>query len=255
MTEAAAGAPRPANPLLVGWGNVLFKLRDGLFPAVLVLLVFLSRPQWPGGSQSADDLLDLVGVLVALAGQVLRAAVVGTVYIIRGGKDRKVYAEGLVTGGFFAHCRNPLYVGNILILLGLFTIWNGVLAWAVGVPFFLVGYVAIVAAEESFLRGKFGAEFDAYCARVPRFVPRLQGLGETFSSMDFRWRRVVVKEYGTPTAWVLVWCAIVAWNLTRHGQAALRPWALPMLEIVAILAVVGWATARLLKKTGRVVAD
>lgn len=255
MTEAAAGAPRPANPLLVGWGNVLFKLRDGLFPAVLVLLVFLSRPLWPGGSQSADDLLDLAGVLVALAGQVLRAAVVGTVYIIRGGKDRKVYAEGLVTGGFFAHCRNPLYVGNILILLGLFTIWNGVLAWAVGVPFFLVGYVAIVAAEESFLRGKFGAEFDAYCARVPRWIPDFRGLRASLAGMRFNWARLVIKEYGSAAYWTAGAAALLLAESLSHQPWEARPvYHAACVAAIPVIAVL-WGTARWLKKSGRLKED
>src|SRR5678815_5444661 len=61
----------------------------------------------------------LAGLLIALSGQVLRAVTIGLEYIIRGGRNRQVYAEKLVTGGMFAHCRNPLYVGNFLVLVGL----------------------------------------------------------------------------------------------------------------------------------------
>lgn len=255
MTEAGTPAPRRSNTLLVGWGNVLFKLRDGLFPAVLVLLVVLSKPVWPGGSQRADDLLDLAGILIALAGQVLRAAVVGTVYIIRGGKDRKVYAEGLVTGGFFAHCRNPLYVGNVLILLGLFTIWNGVVAWAVGAPFFLLGYVAIVAAEESFLRGKFGEEFDAYCARVPRWIPDFRGLGASLAGMRFNRARLVIKEYGSTAYWMAGAAALLLGDSLSH-----QPWdARPVYHAACVAAIpviaVFWGIARWLKKSGRLKED
>ncbi|HQR48871.1 MAG TPA: isoprenylcysteine carboxylmethyltransferase family protein [Steroidobacteraceae bacterium] len=235
---------------MVALGNLLYRTRLYVFP-LACLLVFLPGPRiWQ------DDLVAAVlGFAIALAGQVVRAGTIGLVYIVRGGKNRQVYAKDLVTDGVFGHSRNPMYVGNLLILSGMAVTSNCWSTVLVAIPLTAFIYRAIVAAEENYLRGRFGADFDAYCARVPRFVPRLQGLGETFSSMDFRWRRVVVKEYGTPTAWVLVWCAIVAWNLTRHDQAALRPWALPMLEIVAILAVIGWATARILKKTGRVVAD
>ncbi len=176
MTGALPEAARPADSLLVRLGNVVFRVRDGLFPAVLVLLFVLTKPEWPRNDQRLDDILDVVGVLVAMLGQALRVAVVGTVYVIRGGRNRKVYAEELVSGGFFAHCRNPLYVGNLLVLLGLFVIWNSTVAYLVAVPFFLVAYSAIVAAEENFLRGKFGEPFDEYCARVPRWIPRLRGL-------------------------------------------------------------------------------
>lgn len=106
------------------YGNFLFRARDAVFPLVLLVLLVAFRPEYPFGSPLWDRRLDLVGLLVAAGGQALRAAVVGYAYIIRGGKNRQVYAEGLVTEGFFAHARNPLYVGNILILAGLFLIWN-----------------------------------------------------------------------------------------------------------------------------------
>ena len=125
----------------------------------------------------------------------------------------------------------------------------------VAIPLTAFIYRAIVAAEENYLRGRFGKDFDDYCGRVPRFAPRLSGLGETFSSMTFHWRRVLVKEYGTPTAWLLVWCGIVSWNMTRDGQFASYPGAVRVLQVIAIMAVVGWVTARYLKKSGRVVAD
>ena len=52
-----------------------------------------------------------------------------------------------------------------------------------------------------------------------------------------------------------MWCGIVAWNLARHGGFAQYPGAARCLQAVALLAVAGWATARYLKKSGRVVAD
>ena len=58
-----------------------------------------------------------------------------------------MYAETLVTRGFFAHSRNPLYLGNFLVLLGLFVIYNNPWVYALGVAFFAVTYRAIVAAE------------------------------------------------------------------------------------------------------------
>lgn len=252
MTEAEAPAARPSSPgLLVAWGNFLFRTRDAVFTVVLFLVFLLTKPAWPGGVERWDDLLDLLGVLIALTGQAIRVAVIGTVYIIRGGKDRKVYAEELVTGGFFAHCRNPLYVGNILVLLGLLTIWNSPVAWAVGVPFFLVGYVAIVAAEENFLRGEFGTAFDDYCARVPRWVPRLGGLPASLEGMGFRFQRVVIKEYGSTAAWMLAACALLLGDSLSHQPWSARPVYHAAVAGAMPVIVVLWGVARWLKKTKR----
>ena len=235
---------------MVALGNFLYRTRLYVFPAAC-LLVFLPGPRiWQ------DDLVAaFLGFAIALAGQVIRAGTIGLVYIVRGGKNRRVHADDLVSDGVFGHSRNPMYVGNLLILSGMAVTSNCWTTVLVAIPLTAFIYRAIVAAEENYLRGRFGAAFDDYCRNVPRFVPRLRGLGETFSRMDFHWRRVLVKEYGTPTAWILVWCGIVAWNMRRDGEFALHPCAAQCLAVVAIAAVAGWVTARYLKKSGRVVAD
>jgi len=235
---------------MVRLGNFLYRTRLYVFP-LACLLVFLPGPR----ILESDLAAALIGLLVALTGQVIRAGTIGLVYIIRGGKNRQVYAEDLVTEGVFGHCRNPMYVGNLLILSGMAITSNCWTSALVAIPLTAFIYRAIVAAEESFLRDKFGAAFDEYCRNVPRFVPRLSGLAETFANLQFRWRRVVVKEYGTPTAWILVWCGIVAWNLWRHGVVVASPAAARSLEWLAIAAVVGWLSVRFLKKSKRLVAD
>jgi protein-S-isoprenylcysteine O-methyltransferase Ste14 len=245
-----AGAAPPPPPL-VRYGNFLFKYRDALFPAVLLAIFVLSRPRWPAGDRRLDDLLDVAGFAIALAGQVLRAAVVGYAYIIRGGKNKQVYAEDLVTRGFFNHGRNPLYVGNILILLGLLLIWNSPLGYLAGGPFFLVGYVAIVAAEEAFLRRKFGAEYDAYCARVPRWGVRLRGLGKSLEGMSFNWSRVVVKEYGSAAYWMAGALALMLADSLRNGAWDDRPAYHAALAAGIGLVGVLWGVARWLKKSKR----
>src|SRR5690606_2454227 len=125
----------------------------------------------------------------------------GLAYIIRGGREGKVYAEKLVTSGIFRHCRNPLYVGNILMLLGVGVLSNSLLYVVVVMPFFLLIYHSIVLAEENFLRGKFGQGFDQYCSSANRWVPSLRGISDTFSSMQFKWKRWILKEYNTQYIW------------------------------------------------------
>ena len=62
-----------------------------------------------------------------------------------------MHAERLITEGLLGHSRNPLYLGNLLILLGLFVIHNNGWAYAVGIPFFALAYTAMVKAEEAYL--------------------------------------------------------------------------------------------------------
>ena len=236
------------NALLVRFGTFMFRYRTLVLPVVLLALVFGLRPHFPNGSPAQDRILDAVGIAVALAGQGLRAAVIGFAYIRRGGVDGKVHADQLVTGGLFGHCRNPLYVGNILILIGLLIVFNNPWAYLIGVPFVLLVYVGIVAAEEDFLRPKFGAAYDDYTRRVNRWVPDFRGLEATLSGMEFDWRRLIIKEYGSAYAWTAFAVILLAREaLLDAGPAERRP-VLTGLGIVFVLLTLGWGTARYLKK-------
>jgi protein-S-isoprenylcysteine O-methyltransferase Ste14 len=77
----------------------------------------------------------------------------------------------LTVTGPYAHTRNPLYLGSMLIAAG-FAI--ALLSWPVAVVLaigFAIIYIPVIASEERFLRATFPL-FDEYCRRVPRLVPR-----------------------------------------------------------------------------------
>jgi hypothetical protein len=227
-------------------GNFFFKYRNLLF-ILLYGLLFLPSPElftenifhavyktWPL----------IIGLFVTVLGQAIRGATIGLAYIVRGGKDKKVYAEHLVSTGIFSHCRNPLYVGNILMLLGVGILANSLIYVAIIMPLFLFIYQAIVLAEEHFLRGKFGADFDAYCAKVNRWIPSLKGIGATFSSMEFNWKRWVLKEYTTQFIW-LAGIALLIIRLYRIEDVMTNS-----IYSIVILAI-GYAIVRYLKKSGK----
>jgi len=78
----------------------------------------------------------------------------------------------LTQTGPYAHTRNPLYLGSMLMAAGFAL---ALLSWPVAVVLaagFAVIYVPVIASEERFLRATF-ADFDEYCSRVPRLIPRL----------------------------------------------------------------------------------
>ncbi|HZF16850.1 MAG TPA: isoprenylcysteine carboxylmethyltransferase family protein [Steroidobacteraceae bacterium] len=235
---------------MVAIGNFLFHFRNALFP-VAFLLVLL-----PGPVLFSDPLYAaLVGFVVALAGQFVRASTIGLRYIIRGGKNRRVYAEDLVTEGIYSHSRNPMYVGNLLILGGVAIASNSWICVGIAVPLFLFIYCAIVAAEEAYLRGKFGQAFDAYVRDVPRWLLRFRGLGTTLAESEFHWRRVLVKEYGTPTGWVIGICASVLWDFWWDDVLDDRQGAVQGLIAAMIVVAVFWCVARFMKKSRTIVAD
>jgi protein-S-isoprenylcysteine O-methyltransferase Ste14 len=79
----------------------------------------------------------------------------------------------LVVTGLYRYVRNPIYSTLVAVILGqalLFgdsrLLWYGALLW-------LFFYVWVVMIEEPTLRESFGAEYESYCANVPRWLPRL----------------------------------------------------------------------------------
>ena len=231
-------------------GEFFFRFRNAIFP-VAFLLVFLSGPRI-----FADPLVAAAaGFAITLLGQLVRILTIGLRYVIRGGRHRRVYAEDLVTDGLFAHCRNPMYVGNLLILVGVAVASNSWICVTVAIPLFTFVYVAIVAAEERYLREKFGEGFVKYTRDVPRWIPRLRGLRATLAESQFHWRRVLVKEYGTPVGWIGGICVICLWNLRQAQQLSERALAVDALLVVLVVTALLWVLMRVLKKSHTLVAD
>ena len=122
----------------------------------------------------ASELSLIVGFVVAVTGELIRFWGVSWA----GSETRTTSGVGgsfLVISGPFAHVRNPLYLGNILMYLGL-----GVMSYAlfpylqiVALLFFMFQYHLIVKEEEEYLRKTYGKSYENYVNNVPRFIPRL----------------------------------------------------------------------------------
>ncbi len=83
----------------------------------------------------------------------------------------------LVVTGFYRYARNPIYLAVVSIVLGEGMILGNISLLAYGAIAWLVCYGFVLFYEEPTLRRTFGAEYDAFCANVPRWVPRLRAWG------------------------------------------------------------------------------
>lgn len=234
-------------------GQFFFRYRNGLVPCIFLLALFLGRPTYPFDRADLNTLLDICGIVVVLLGQALRITTIGYEYIERGGRNRQVYASKLVQGGVFAHCRNPLYVGNILFALGLALIIHSLAFYLIVLPLVLLAYMSIVSAEEAFLREKFGDEYVHYCQRVSRWAPRWEGWRQSVAGMRFNWRRVLVKEYNTIFVVLLALTGVKLWSdYVVSGSAALPSDGTLLIAFAIWLAA--YIFVRTLKKGGYVQA-
>ena len=130
-----------------------------------------------------------VGLSLALPGEIVRLWASGHIEKTR----------ALATGGPYAHTRNPLYLGSLLMALG--TALASASAWVVlAVAAYMASfYPAVMREEAAFLQRKFGAEFDGWAGEVPAFLPRLRPGGPRRS--HFEWPRVAAnREWRTALA-------------------------------------------------------
>ncbi|MCE5251670.1 isoprenylcysteine carboxylmethyltransferase family protein [bacterium] len=230
--------------MMVAIGNFFFHYRNTIAPVFFIVLFIPAAGMFGSYSTAAS-----LGLALALTGQAIRVATIGLVYIIRGGSKKRIFAKGLVTTGIFGHCRNPLYMGNILIMTGLFIMADTVLA-LIAVPVVIFFYQAIVMAEEEYLRVQYPEEYTEFERKSNRWIPRLKGLGETFRSMTFNWRRVILKEYNTTFIWMLG--AVIVFMQNIHGiDKALFSRLLPAAITAGVFLLVMYLGVMYLKKTKR----
>jgi protein-S-isoprenylcysteine O-methyltransferase Ste14 len=228
-------------------GRLLFRWRSFTpVPLLIVAALLIWRSRGP-----ASPLWLIGGLALCLAGQALRAWVLGQVPDGTSGQNEKLIATELNTHGPYAYTRNPLYLGNLGIVLGLCLIAHDPLLLVVVAALFGLQYRAIIAAEEGFLRARFGAQFDDYCSRVPRFWPLIRGHpaqildqpAELAQSMrrvspNFDWRRVLRKEHNPAAAWIALAIILVALD---HLKGPLWPYAIALgVTAVAWLSIKGW---------------
>lgn len=80
----------------------------------------------------------------------------------------------LVSTGAFGVVRNPIMAGELAVIWGEALLFGslGILLYAAAIT--LLAHIVVVRIEEPELRQRFGAEYAAYCRRVPRWLPRLR---------------------------------------------------------------------------------
>lgn len=78
--------------------------------------------------------------------------------------------ERLITTGIFARTRNPIYLGDVVILAGLILRWDAVLSLPLIPVFLWILEKRFIVPEETRMRRAFRAEFAKYESRVRRWV-------------------------------------------------------------------------------------
>lgn len=203
-----------------------------IIAALLAVIVGSRQAVFPRGD--GTQILTGLGIALALAGEALRFFTLGQVPEGTSGQGSSLEASALNTRGPYAYVRNPLYLGNLGICLGLLLVANRSWAYFIGLAFFVVQYFFIVRAEEGFLREKYGRRFEQYASVVPRWIPRLTPAYPGRLREGFDLGRSLKKEHNPFAAWSSGLLLLLGWDLYRTGSLT----GAPLAALISIEAVV-----------------
>jgi protein-S-isoprenylcysteine O-methyltransferase Ste14 len=79
-------------------------------------------------------------------------------------------STALVTGGFYRYTRNPMYLGMVLLLLGIALMLGSVSAFLPIAVFIGIIQSRFIVGEERFLESIFGEQYLAYKRQVRRWL-------------------------------------------------------------------------------------
>lgn len=111
----------------------------------------------------------LAGGLIALAGAAVIVVALGLFGAANTRAEPWKPASTLVSRGIYNNTRNPMYLGMLLAYVGGALGFRSVTACLLLIPLVIVFDRVIVAREEAYLTRRFGASYDEYRLRVPRW--------------------------------------------------------------------------------------
>jgi protein-S-isoprenylcysteine O-methyltransferase Ste14 len=203
-------------------GNYLFKFR-GQIPVIFFILAIPAIINPSFDLHAISFFWISVCVSISIAGFIFRAYAVGTTPAGTSGRNtQNQVADVLNTSGVYSIVRHPLYLGNYLMWLGImlftFNIWyvfvSSLIYW--------LYYERIMLAEEKFIEGKFGKEFNNWALAVPAFIP---AFGKFIASeTPFSLSTVLRREYSGFLATVIGFLYVdIIRNIVISGVWTITP--------------------------------
>jgi len=232
-------------------GSWLFKWRSYLpLLGIPIILVALRNSEYLERvfGDAVEEFWSFFSVSISFLGLGIRCFTVG--YVPRGTSGRStnsLTAETLNTTGMYSLVRNPLYLGNFIIVLGIalfIEVWWLALIVLSG---FWLYYERIILAEEKFLRKKFGDYFLRWAQETPVFFPRLRNWKKP--ELPFSLRTVLRREFNTFFAIIASFTFLdIAEDLFAEKKLEISlPWA-----ILFIISLIIYFTLLILKKKTKI---
>jgi protein-S-isoprenylcysteine O-methyltransferase Ste14 len=137
-------------------------------------------PYWVVGRRALIDLrgTGLAGCVLIFAGIALYVTCAFWGFALRGkGTPAPIDPpKTLVAEGPYRIVRNPMYWSVTFVMLGEALVFRSAALAEIAAVFFACTMLFVMIYEEPVLRHTFGAEYEEYCRRVPRWIPRFRGI-------------------------------------------------------------------------------
>ena len=153
------------------WGRRSCRLSPGTFAGLIPF--WISRWQFEPPFFGLEPVRWFGVLLIALAAPVLLESFARFALEGLGTPAPVLPTRHLVVKGFYRYVRNPMYLAVVSIIVGQALLLGNahLLVYAAVVSAGFLGFV--LSYEEPKMRKTYGAEYEAYCARVPRWIPRI----------------------------------------------------------------------------------
>jgi protein-S-isoprenylcysteine O-methyltransferase Ste14 len=212
-----------------------------IFLAVSLIALFPSFFFRKASEGLADEFMELFGVAFILLGQIFRVSA-------RGYKsEHSGNGSALIQTGPYALVRNPMYLGILLIGLGIVMMLFNLGVLVVFLSIFVIRYLLLIFKEEKKLKALFPRDYPDYQKRTPRLLPSLKMLLEKdiseYLPLRFSW---VKKELGSILAVLLITIFVESWeDIKNQGvRVYLRETIAMFITIILFIILVIYLSGR-----------
>ena len=207
-------------------GDFLFRSRSYLpiafIPLILIALIKSEYAEL-AFNERVDTIWEIFCIVLSFFGLAVRCLTLG--YVPRGTSGRNTRcqtAESLNTTGMYSIVRHPLYLGNIIIIMGILLfveLWWFAFLGLIGC---LLYHERIIFAEEEFLRKKWSNTFLEWSRKTPLLWPKFKNWQK--SNLPFSFKSVLRGEHSTFFSIVAAYTFfdIIGDLLTEIGRASCR---------------------------------
>lgn len=204
---------------MIYYGEHLFRYR-GQLPLIIIIIaipIIATTSYYNILPIEYQNIVQYCSILLSICGLFLRCYITGTTPEDTSGRNRKKQiANTLNTTGAYSIVRNPLYLANYLIWIGLASYSLSYILCIIISLLFIIYYERIIIVEEKFLSEKFKVKYDIFCQKTPIFFPSFRNYQK--SNYPFSIKNILRQEYSSTLSLIVTYIYIDVLLIIFHGN-------------------------------------